>query len=102
MPDFTATAKCGDWDGTASADNGASTSLHKYLHEHSFIGDNEFLVAASVTVSKQSTRLSAFVYPGVKRFDSARASIANTRGPVQVRKIDIPLPLNEFVKLFNQ
>lgn len=102
MPEFTAIARNGDWDGSAAADNAVPASLHSYLQAHRFIKDDEFLVAASVTVLNEAIRLSAFVYPGGKHVDFVKASIANTRGPIKVRQIDIPLPLSEFVELFHR
>jgi hypothetical protein len=101
MPDFTATVQHGNWDGTAAADD-AHSSIRAYLQERQLMKEEELLIATSITVLEGSASLSAFVFAGSTPSKSIHAVIANTRGPIPVRKIDLPLSLEEFVKLFNR
>jgi len=102
MPDFTATVTCGDWDGTAAADDLQPDSLSRYLQAERLIGERDFLIAVSLTIVDASMYLDAFVYLSGTDGVSIAAVIANTRGPIPVRKMKIPLTVDEFVKLFKR
>jgi len=66
------------------------------------IGERDFLIAVSLTIVDASMYLDAFVYLSGTDGVSIAAVIANTRGPIPVRKMKIPLTVDEFVKLFKR
>jgi hypothetical protein len=103
MESFKASTQYGDWQGTASADAVHTNTLHEYLEKNGLIKPNEFLVAASLYTGEHDfASITAFVYKNADDFESVKAAIDATDGPLPVRRISIKLTAKEFLDLFKR
>lgn len=107
MNKFKASVQYGDWQGTAAADNADRVSLWKYLEDHHLIQTGEFLIATSMWVGENHGKLGsvfvrAYVYTKGNDFDTVKAALDATSGPIPVREIDLELTIEEFIILFKR
>jgi len=103
MESFKASVQYGDWHGTAAADDAHANSLRIYLTEKGLVKPNEFLVAASLYTGEHDfASITAFVYKNADDFESVKAAIDATDGPLPVRRINIKLTPKEFLALFKR
>jgi hypothetical protein len=101
MESFKASVQYGDWEGTAAADD-AHQNLHGYLEGNLLITANDFLVATSLYVDEDYANVEVFVFEGRNDFESVKAALAATKGPVPVRKVNVKLTPKEFIRLFKR
>ncbi len=104
MESFKASTQYGDWEGTAAAD-GQHRSLHEYLKEKGLMKSHEFLLAVTLYVPEHDYArpfVRVFLYEKGKDYESVKASIEATKGPIPVRKLELKLTTEEFLELFKR
>ncbi|PAA11344.1 hypothetical protein [Pseudomonas fragi] len=104
---FRADVQYNDLKGTAAADRHDNRDFSKYLEEKGLIRDNETLIGIELwsgevhgTLQNQPVYVTALVSTG-GRYDTIHEEVISGQ-PVQVRKIDLEMPLNEFFGLFKR
>lgn len=107
MNTFKASVQYGDWKGTAAADDADQVGLRKYLENHGLIQAGEFLIATSMWVGENhgklgSVHVRAYLYTKGEDFDTVKAALDATTGPISVRVVDIDLAIEEFIILFKR
>ena len=105
---FRAGVTYGDWTGTASADNLDQQDLHDLLVAKKLMNrEKEFLIGASLYVGEnnvgavQAPFISAIITTG-SDYDTVKASIGSQRRPIQTRRVDLELTLEQFIGLFKR
>ncbi len=103
---FKAGVQYGDFEGTAAADRADRGDLREYLEAQNLIQPGEFLVAVELWIGENHSGKVA--QPSIKAllvdapdYDGAVRDVLN-QDPVPVRKVDVPLTLEEFVGLFKR
>ncbi|HKS82854.1 MAG TPA: hypothetical protein VJR23_15230 [Candidatus Acidoferrales bacterium] len=102
MERFRAFTHYGDWRGTSAADDSDEASLDQYMNESGLKGEDEFLLAAKLSIVQGSAFVTAFVMPGYTAFAEVQAALPKRNGPVRVRKVELDLTPSEFLELFKQ
>ncbi|HEX8624506.1 MAG TPA: hypothetical protein VF782_05440 [Allosphingosinicella sp.] len=103
---FKAGVQYGDFEGSAAADRADQGDLGDYLRNNGLLQPGEFLVGAEVWIGEnhggvvKAPFISALVVEAPD-YDGAVRDVLN-QDPVPVRKIDLPLSLNEFIGLFKR
>jgi hypothetical protein len=103
---FKAGVQYGDFEGSAAADRADQGDLSDYLRKNGLMQAGEFLVAAEVWIGEnhggvvKDPFIRALVVDAPD-YDGAVRDVLN-QDPVPVRKIDLPLSLNEFIGLFKR
>ncbi|HYG49230.1 MAG TPA: hypothetical protein VD846_14960 [Allosphingosinicella sp.] len=103
---FKAGVQYGDFEGSAAADRADQDDLGDYLRKNGLMQPGEFLVAAEVWIGEnhggvvKNPFIRALVV-NAPDYDGAVREVLN-QDPVPVRKIDLPLSLNDFIGLFKR
>ena len=103
---FKAGVQYGDFEGSAAADRADKNDLGDYLRSNGLMQDGEFLVAVELWVGEShggkvaQPSISALVVDAPD-YDGAVRDVLNT-DPVPVRKIDLPISLDQFLSLFKR
>jgi hypothetical protein len=111
---FKAGVQYGDFEGSAAADRADHGDLGDYLRKNGLMREGEFLIAAEVWIGENHPKpgappwTNAVAEPSIRAlvvdapdYDGAVRDVLN-QDPVPVRKIDLPLTLNQFVGLFKR
>ena len=105
MESFKASTQYGDWQGTASADDVDvhKKSVERYLKDNGLIKPHEFLVAASFYTGEDDfVSIKGLIFENGNNFESVKAAIDATKGPLSVRRVRIELTAKEFLDLFKR
>lgn len=103
---FKAGVQYGDFEGTAAADRADQNDLGDYLRSNGLMQKGEFLVAVELWVGENhggklaQPTISALVVDAPD-YDGAVRDVLN-QSPVPVRKIDLPMSLDQFLGLFKR
>jgi len=103
---FKAAVQYGDFEGTAAADRADKNDLGDYLRSNGLMQAGEFLVAVELWVGENHGGKVA--QPSIRAlvvdapdYDGAVRNVLN-QDPVPVRKIDLPISLDQFLGLFKR
>jgi hypothetical protein len=103
---FKAGVQYDDFEGTAAADRADKNDLGYYLRSNGLMQSGDFLVAAELWVGENHGGKVA--QPAIRAlvvdapdYEGAVRDVLN-RDPVPVRKIDLPLSLDQFLALFKR
>lgn len=105
MESFKASTQYGDWQGTAAADDidAHKKSVERHLKEKGLIKPHEFLVATSFYTGEDDfVSIKALIFENGDNFESVKAAINATRGPLPVRRVRIELTAKEFLAMFKR
>jgi hypothetical protein len=106
MAKFTASVQYGDWKGTVAADNADRSEMQNYLKTAGMIAGQEFLVGIELSGAtggaggEHHPFIFAYVISGTSLADVE--SQLKTTGPIQVRRLDLKLSLQQFFDLFKR
>lgn len=105
---FHASAKYGDWKGTASADDHDHIDFRDYLKSNGYMKDGEFLVGietsqAEVAEStlKNPLYVSVLIVESTNAYDTVAEQVKH-QVPLQVRRERLRLNVEEFFGLFKR
>lgn len=103
---FKAGVQYGDFEGSAAADRADKNDLGDYLRSNGLMHAGELLVAAELWVGENHSGKVA--QPSIQAIvvdapdhDNAVRDVLN-QAPVPVRKIDLPISLDQFLGLFKR
>lgn len=109
MHTFRASVQYGDWEGTASADNGDEMSIESLLEDKGLINrDTEMLVGVEIWVGEnhggesKPPSIHCLIAERTGNFDNLAAKIKSASGPVTVREVDVELTMDQFIGLFKR
>jgi hypothetical protein len=103
---FRAGVQYGDFEGTAAADRADKNDLSDYLRSNGLMQAGETLIAVELWIGENhggkvaQPSIQAIVV-NAPDYDSAVRDVLN-QDPVPVRKINLPISLDEFLGLFKR
>ncbi len=105
---FRAHVQYNDWTGTASADNADAKDFYELLEKKGLMDrDKDFLIGLTLWIGEnhggdvKPPYISAVFVSG-NLYDEIEPKLQAAADPIQTRKVDVELTLNEFVGLFKR
>jgi hypothetical protein len=104
---FRASVQYGDFKGSAAADRADNANADDWLTKKGLKKDGEFLLGVELYageshgVHRDPVNVQ-FLLVTPSAYDSVKAMIDATPGPVAVRRVDVQMPLVEFFGLFKR
>jgi hypothetical protein len=102
MLSFRAGVQYGDWDGSVAADDrDFDKTLGRFLEDRQLLSEEEFLLAASLSVIEGSPYVTAYIYAGDNQLESVKDAISGLH-EIPVREVRLEVSTEDFLRFFKR